>query len=886
MSLISKMKGATKMKLQRFGNMILVLLLALAALPASPARAVDYTVTNTNNSGAGSLRQAMLDANAAGGGNILFNIPDTDPGYDGGTGVWTIQPTIALPLLSGGDTTIDGYSQAGAAEGTSMSPPTIVIEIDGSSVAGQNGFNVVSAGNTIKGLAINRFGWSGIAIGGTSTMSNTITGNYIGTDASGVTDLGNILDGVSILLGAHDNTIGGDSLAEQNVIGGNGGDGIGIVGDNTTGNIVSANLIGTSRSMVDLGNASYGVNIYGGAHGNTIGVNALYQRNDIFANDLGGVRIAGANTRDNVISANDIGLGTLGNNGFGVIIADSAHDNTIGPSNDISYNGNHGVYILGTSTMSNTVSGNEIDNNTYGVVISGAQNNIIGGDTESERNVIIGNYISGIFIGGSGIPAQNNTVSGNYIGINNSGSVQANGFYGIDLNVAQQNTIGPDNVISGNTSHGVYILDGQDNTIFGNYIGTDVDGTLTPGFGNGRDGIRLGNTSIGNTIGGNTAGAGNVIDGNGENGIGIYGSNTTGNVVLGNEIGRDTLGNSGNGVVITDGAHENTVGTDNTISGNGLSGVSIVGASTMSNTVTGNSVYSNTENGVVIGNAQHNTIGGDAESERNVIYGNGFCGVSISGGYAQNNTVSGNFIGIDELGNARGNGSSGVYLYFVQNNTIGGNAYEEHNVIAANGRHGIEIIDAQNNTIANNYIGTDIYGIASGGFGNVQDGIRLDLASTGNIIGGATTDERNLIYNNGGHGVHVAHSSATSNTITHNSIEYNIGEGIKLPDSWISFAPVIAATTLGSVHITGTACAGCSVEVFQSHLASGEGLTFVGDTIADSSGTFTVTVDSLSPSEPYLTATATNATDTTSEFSDVFESTIKKVYLPLVVRNY
>ena len=107
-----------------------------------------------------------------------------------------------------------------------------------------------------------------------------------------------------------------------------------------------------------------------------------------------------------------------------------------------------------------------------------------------------------------------------------------------------------------------------------------------------------------------------------------------------------------------------------------------------------------------------------------------------------------------------------------------------------------------------------------------------------------------------------------------------------LPDSWISFAPTIAATPLGSVRIIGTACVGCTVEVFQSHLDSGEGLTFVGETTADSSGAFTVTVASLSSSAPYLTATATKVNGTTSEFSwAVFESTIHSVFLPLVARD-
>jgi hypothetical protein len=102
-------------------------------------------------------------------------------------------------------------------------------------------------------------------------------------------------------------------------------------------------------------------------------------------------------------------------------------------------------------------------------------------------------------------------------------------------------------------------------------------------------------------------------------------------------------------------------------------------------------------------------------------------------------------------------------------------------------------------------------------------------------------------------------------------------------------APVIMTTTAGSVNIVGTACAGCTVEVFENSDTDGEGETYVGNTTATASGAFTVTVSYLT--KPYLTATATDETDGTSEFSDVFEATVElapptgSVYLPIVMRN-
>ena len=81
----------------------------------------------------------------------------------------------------------------------------------------------------------------------------------------------------------------------------------------------------------------------------------------------------------------------------------------------------------------------------------------------------------------------------------------------------------------------------------------------------------------------------------------------------------------------------------------------------------------------------------------------------------------------------------------------------------------------------------------------------------------------------------------------------------------------------------GTACANCTVEVFENDDTDGEGKTYVGSITSDIGGVFTVTASSLD--KPYLTATATDVIDGTSEFSAVFVTEIK-IYLPLVLKNY
>lgn len=100
-------------------------------------------------------------------------------------------------------------------------------------------------------------------------------------------------------------------------------------------------------------------------------------------------------------------------------------------------------------------------------------------------------------------------------------------------------------------------------------------------------------------------------------------------------------------------------------------------------------------------------------------------------------------------------------------------------------------------------------------------------------------------------------------------------------------APVIVTTTLRSLHVVGTACPGCTVEVFANGDADGEGETYLGRAPATAGRAFTVTVSHLG--KPYLTATATDAISGTSEFSAVFTAMVTgpaPVYLPVVLCSF
>jgi parallel beta-helix repeat protein len=217
-----------------------------------------FTVTNTADSGAGSLRQAIQSADTTQApSTIQFNIADS--------GVQIIQPASFLPTIRNifnQGITIDGTTE----KGYSGSP---IIVLDGSKVSQaegpEDGLDLAGSACTIKGLAIVNFSGSGVAIAQPTATGNTVELNYIGT-SDGVTASGNGLTGVEIAGGASNNTIAG------NVISGNAYDGIQILSSGTTGNQVLDNLIGTSADAGHpLGNGGNGVEIGDAASNNLVG---------------------------------------------------------------------------------------------------------------------------------------------------------------------------------------------------------------------------------------------------------------------------------------------------------------------------------------------------------------------------------------------------------------------------------------------------------------------------------------------------------------------------------------------------------------------------------------------------------------------------------------
>jgi hypothetical protein len=367
--------------------------------------------------------------------------------------------------------------------------------------------------------------------------------------------------------------------------------------------------------------------------------------------------------------------------------------------------------------------------------------------------------------------------------------------------------------------------------------------------------------------------------------VGIWGTEAYSNTVTGNYIGTDLVGTTGlgntNGVVIVEGAHNNTIGGDtpeerNVISGNADSGVLIGGEGTDNNAVIGNYIGTdasgtvaipNGEAGIVIANgARFNTIGGDEAGEGNVISGNAFTGLNIWDAGTDNNRVSGNYIGTDASATvAVPNGEHGVKIENgARFNTIGGDTPGERNVISGNAFDGVVIgqTGTDNNTVIGNYIGTDASGTVA--VPNGENGVTIDFGARFNTIGGATPGKGNVIAHNGGDGVLVDGSATTRNTISHNSITANGGLGIDNSNGGnTELAPPVITEAVGMT-VTGTACAGCTLEFFSDE--EDEGCVFEGSTTAESNGAF-IFSRTVSFTGPNVTATATDADGNTSEFS-------------------
>ena len=315
-----------------------------------------FVVTNTNDAGAGSLRQAILDANAnAGPDTISFNIP--------GAGLRTITPASPLPAVTG-PVTIDGFTQPGAAANTSGTgnDAVLLVELDGSAAgAGAHGLEVTGNNVGVSGLVINRFAGHGIFFNGSA--EGRVAGCFVGTNAAGTAALGNAGHGVAVV-DSNSNAIGGPLPEESNIIAGNGGDGVHLgdfaaflIGEVTA---IQGNRIGVGADGGALPNAGNGVYLFGDT--NQVGGENAGEGNRIANNGGDGVEIqAGVNNpvRGNSIYAN-AGLGIelrVDGPPDGTVTPNDAGDADTGPNNLQ----NFPLIDSATSTVNGTLVAGTID---------------------------------------------------------------------------------------------------------------------------------------------------------------------------------------------------------------------------------------------------------------------------------------------------------------------------------------------------------------------------------------------------------------------------------------------------------------------------------------------------------------------------------------------
>ena len=422
---------------------------ALSIVKPSPL--TTFTVTNTNDGGAGSLRDAITRANATPGSDLIrFSIPGPPP--------YVISPTSPLPDVTD-PVRIDATTQPGFAG-------TPIVQLNGAGAGAiTDGLVILPGASSVQGLVIRGFGGNGIRLknGG----GNVIAGNYLGTDVTGSVAMGNDSDGIFVEDSAL-NTIGGTAASARNVISGNLTHGVAIVSGpgaiatytatdvpklisdfTTTTSILPVaapgvvtdvdvtlriahsydgdlriTLIGPDGTRVDLSLNNGGS---GGDYNGTI------------FDDSGTVPITSASapfaSPPSYIPQSPLAalIGTPAGGVWTMEVADTAAGDqgelrawSIRLATAPAYGNQVQGNLIGTNAAGTASLGNVVD----GILIANSPSNVVGGTTALHRNIISGNGTSGVALSGPG--SAKNTIQGNYIGTNITGTAALTQRNGID----------------------------------------------------------------------------------------------------------------------------------------------------------------------------------------------------------------------------------------------------------------------------------------------------------------------------------------------------------------------------------------------------------------------------------------------------------------------
>jgi hypothetical protein len=571
---------------------------------------LEIVVSNTEDSGEGSLRRALEIAEA--GDTIIF-----DPEIFSPDGPTIINIQSRLPGLDQGSVTIDA-SNAGVILNGAFAGENIV-----------NGLEILSSNNTIRGLQIINFqNGAGIALSA-EAKDNLIGGNR--ATGSGPCGQGNQLS------------------ANQT--------GISLAGSSVAGNIITGNLIGTNengqRPYRNIGNNN-GILISNGASANIIG-----EDNIIAFNEAYGVHILGDGSERNTITRN-----IIFSNGFMAIYLEGGNAGLAAPvitEYDInsgtvkgsacagctvelfSSNGREGKYFEGDAQVDKdgrfSFSGGRTQAPCFTVTVTDAEGNTseFSASTEVREIVVVSTEDRGE---GTLRQALQEATPGDIVTFNPEVFPPENPatiYLERGLPVIHQGYLTLD------ASNAGVILDGikiDDEFCSGLSIHSDnntIQGLWFNGFAPGT-GIEI--TGSNNLIGGDPSkGSGltgqGVLVSHGDLGIMISNSTASYNMVMGNFIGTDPdgndLGNSGSGFWIESGATYNLIGPGNVIAHNGVYGIEIVDSNTTGNTITENSIYHNERSAIRNLGIEGERAGGNMELDAPIIFSFDLASGTLSG---------------------------------------------------------------------------------------------------------------------------------------------------------------------------------------------------------------------------------------------------------------
>jgi hypothetical protein len=650
--------------------------------------------------------------------------------------------------------------------------------------------NIISGNRTAEGTGV------GLQIAGRSCRDVIVQGNHIGVDNYAEKLVPNGSTGV-LLYDTVGVTLGGADPGAGNVIGGN-SNGVHLLYANT--NWVLGNFIGTDTNGSNSLPNFVGICLESAQY-NVIGLPRPNEGNVIAGNTTDGVWVKSG--YGNRLLGNRIGTtyrgGKHGNGRHGVYVGDGPgavtvtyiggatnRDDSWWEGNFIMGNGGNGVHLSGPYSSWSYLNGNTIAYNTnHGLYVSCQQNRV----GETNGNLIFANGGDGIHLMGAQAAANNNLFLNNHVGYDPNGLwFSPNQGHGVVLGTncngntfGQSRTNRPNVILAQAPGSAIFVRGAQNSYIKGNFLGARSSAA-----------VRIENTTNSNTFGDIGGPYGNVILGE----VGVDILRCQNQMFTANWIGFMPDTNAGAqaqslifpqmrvGLRIVDGKNNSAASSSygNFISNTRETGILLMGTirpdDCQGNVICGNRVgfgtnvlasgvavlVTNLGNGIVLSNAARNQIGYNTNSG-NYLAGNS-AGVLLINSLS--NTVAGNRIGLTPAGEPLGNRSDGIRVSYGTGDLIGGNYFNNQgNVIVGSvwdwrettpqgENDGIEIAYSQAVRVQGNCIGLDP--VTQRAIPNERHGIFA--ADSTNLLFGGSSNFRNYIAGNSGHGIFVGGSLA------------------------------------------------------------------------------------------------------------------------------